>query len=208
MLPYTIMAQKRIGNSKGDERPGGEPEDEKMLWDTVTKDVTPLKTRKTGGKIPKATTKTPAVKAQNNRTKSKVLVTEHRLKPIENTKKAHASSTQMSAQQKRRHQGGDLPIEGKIDLHGKTLDTAFRLLKSFIVKSYTAQKRNLLVITGKGRTRSDGMTIRQSFPRWVQIDADMSAFILSVSPAQPKDGGDGAWYVLLRRQRSGSERGH
>lgn len=198
------MSKKRIGNSKAVSGQGQPPEDGKVLWDTVTKDIAPLKPKKAGKPAIKAATPKAksTVKNQKQSDTLSVMAIDLCLKPVEMKKKPNVSSTQMSAQQKKRHQAGDLPIEGKIDLHGKTLEAAFHSLKSFILRSYTGQKRNLLVITGKGRTRADGMTIRQSFPRWLQDDIDIAARILSFSSAQPKDGGDGAWYILLRRQRN------
>jgi DNA-nicking Smr family endonuclease len=57
------------------------------------------------------------------------------------------------------------------------------------------------VITGKGLGDSLGRgVLRQAVPRWLN-QAPNRARILAVMPAQPKHGGTGALYVLLKRQR-------
>ena len=93
---------------------------------------------------------------------------------------------------------GALPIEGRIDLHGMTRDQAQLRLFNFIVGAYEQGKRSILVITGKGQ---GGMGILKSeVPRWLNLPP-IREKVLGFSYAQPKDGGDGALYVLLRRHR-------
>ena len=66
----------------------------------------------------------------------------------------------------------------------------------------------MLVITGKGLSDGDGDAgagrargvLRQAVPRWLNEPANR-ARILAVMPAQPKHGGAGALYVLLKRKR-------
>ncbi len=214
MLLYTIMTEKRIGKSKkaGKDDHGHchthLDEDGRALWTSVTKDITPLQTKKckTSAQRP-AQQKPPTMSKKilrgqdSTTTKMVALHVDVSLKHPPASKKTAQAGSQMSTQQKKRLMAGNLPIEGKIDLHGKTLEAAFRSLKSFLLRAYAAEKRGLLIITGKGRVRQDGQTIRQSLPSWVQNDADIAPLILSLTPAQPKDGGDGAWYILLRRQK-------
>lgn len=104
---------------------------------------------------------------------------------------------------------GRMEIEGRIDLHGMTLPQAHQAVTAFIHRMIAAEKRCLLVITGKGdrETPKDlpwyeapRGQIRQNLPVWL-ADAELAPFILSTSPARPEHGGNGAVYVLLRRQR-------
>lgn len=107
---------------------------------------------------------------------------------------------------------GQLPIEGRIDLHGMTLVAAEERLASYIAGAASQGKRMLLVITGKGAPaplpherdympeRPRPGAIRAALPNWLK-EGPSAPYVLSWHPAQPKDGGAGAYYVLLRRRR-------
>jgi len=65
----------------------------------------------------------------------------------------------------------------------------------------------LLVITGKGRGSRDldFMTdrrgvLKHQVPQWLSMPP-LGPLVLQVVQAAPKDGGTGAYYVYLRRQR-------
>ena len=103
----------------------------------------------------------------------------------------------------RRIRRGALPIEARIDLHGFTREEACRRLTRFIAESQMAGRRLVLVVTGKGRRPEDGMStgvIRRETPHWLARPPN-AARVLDTAPAQPRDGGDGALYVYLRKLR-------
>jgi DNA-nicking Smr family endonuclease len=60
--------------------------------------------------------------------------------------------------------------------------------------------RTVLVITGKGGFGDARGVLREAVPRWLN-EGDLRPRVLSCAWAQPKHGGAGALYVLLRRQR-------
>lgn len=91
---------------------------------------------------------------------------------------------------------GQMAIEARLDLHGKTQDEAHRELSAFIARAQAQGRRLALVVTGKGR---DGQgVLRLSVPRWLNEPA-LRGRVLALANAQPRDGGSGALYVLLRR---------
>ncbi|MEE8563481.1 MAG: Smr/MutS family protein [Alphaproteobacteria bacterium] len=97
---------------------------------------------------------------------------------------------------------GQIRIEGRIDLHGMTRVEAYRNLSDFLKSSAAGGRRCVLVITGKGLSQGAGSGIlRAEFPRWLNEPA-LRPLILSFAPAQPRDGGGGAFYVYLRRDRA------
>ncbi len=96
----------------------------------------------------------------------------------------------------RRLKRGKLAIDGRIDLHGHTLDKARAALTDFIHASRAQNMRCLLVVTGKGGGVG---VIRAALPGWLGEGA-LGQAVLAFSPAQPKDGGGGAFYVLLRKK--------
>jgi DNA-nicking Smr family endonuclease len=102
-----------------------------------------------------------------------------------------------------RRRRGELAIDGRIDLHGHTVVEAHQALAAFIDRAWRTHQRCLLVITGKGRGQGTEFSvgvIKSSVPRWLN-EPGLRARILAFAGAQPKDGGGGALYVLLKRQR-------
>jgi DNA-nicking Smr family endonuclease len=102
---------------------------------------------------------------------------------------------------------GKLKPEGRIDLHGMTLDRAHPRLTEFILAAHGRGKRLVLVITGKGKMRDDGGPIpvrhgvlRHQVPQWLDMPPLKSA-VLQISQAHVSHGGGGAYYVYLRRHR-------
>jgi DNA-nicking Smr family endonuclease len=102
---------------------------------------------------------------------------------------------------------GKMQLDARLDLHGYRQEEAFSILSDFIINSARSKKRCVLVVTGKGlhnETAGDtGMgVLRKSVPIWLNEEPNRSQ-ILSFSHATPSDGGVGALYVLLKRQRGG-----
>lgn len=93
---------------------------------------------------------------------------------------------------------GEYPIDARLDLHGMRLDEAQQAVIRTIKKATAAEKRCLLVITGKGA--NDDGALKREFPHWLDLP-ELSPLILAFAPAQPKHGGGGAFYVLLKRRR-------
>ncbi len=97
----------------------------------------------------------------------------------------------------------------KLDLHGCSLDEANSKVKVFINKSYEENFRKLLVVTGKGSRskayedpyRSDDMSIlKNSVPNFIKSNEDLLSKIIKISKAEQQDGGDGAFYILLKNK--------
>lgn len=91
---------------------------------------------------------------------------------------------------------GTLPVEGRLDLHGLTVDQAYREVMHFLERSRNAGHRCVLIIHGKG-ARSPGSVpvLKQNVSSWLRV----SDLVLAFHSARHRDGGTGAVYVLLRR---------
>ncbi|MCC7271477.1 MAG: Smr/MutS family protein [Alphaproteobacteria bacterium] len=101
---------------------------------------------------------------------------------------------------------GRLPIAGRIDLHGMTQAEAHAALARFLGDGVAAGRRCVLVITGRGGWDAGGDggrpgVLRRMVPRWLNEPGNRPR-ILAFAEAQPRHGGAGALYVLLRRSRS------
>lgn len=119
----------------------------------------------------------------------------------------HEAPVRMDAKAFTRLKRGKLTPEARIDLHGMTVDRAHGALIHFILNAQARGARLVLVITGKGQREDpyDPMPRRRGVlktqaPMWMQMPP-LSGAILQVSPAHRKHGGDGAYYVYLRRRR-------
>lgn len=89
---------------------------------------------------------------------------------------------------------GQLAVEARIDLHGLTQIEAHRGLDAFLEASWSTGRRCVLVITGKSGV------LRGVVPKWLDQQPNRSR-IISFTPATPRDGGEGALYVLLRKKK-------
>ena len=98
----------------------------------------------------------------------------------------------------RRLKRGQLPVEARLDLHGRTQEQAHDALRDFIQESRMARRRCVLVITGKGSVASGrGGVLRQMVPRWLNEPA-LRRHIVAITNAPESSGGAGALYVLLK----------
>jgi len=191
--------------------------EEKALWQEVAASIKPLKkprAQKNAATSPKEAA-APAMQKNTGsgrgaeaRTKAKgtepTVVARAKPQPL-----GHGTMQDMDKRQAARLRKGRLPIEGRIDLHGKTSVEAHDALKAFVTRAHRAGKRCVLVITGKGsRSGADGKAgiLRQVVPRWLNEPA-FRPLILAFTHARPEDGGEGALYVLLKRTRDGAQAG-
>lgn len=91
-------------------------------------------------------------------------------------------------------------IEARLDLHGLTQAEAHQALTGFIRASRDAGRRCVLVITGRGLSPNGPGVLKNAVPRWLE-EPELRRQVLAIASAQPRHGGAGAAYVLLRRRR-------
>lgn len=113
----------------------------------------------------------------------------------------------MDAKAHKRMRSGKLRPEGKLDLHGMTLDRAHPALISFVLDGHSQGRRLLLIVTGKGKSKpSEGPiptrlgVLKHQVPQWLRMPP-LSSVVLQVDEAHRSHGGSGAYYVYLRRAR-------
>ncbi len=105
---------------------------------------------------------------------------------------------------------GQVEIDGRVDLHGMTQHQARPALESFVDRAVAAGHRCVLVITGKGSARPDDDqgfmpdrargVLREQVPRWLVLPP-LARLVVTWQPAARQHGGEGALYLLLRRQK-------
>ncbi len=167
------------------------------LLKQVFHDVTPLP-----GRVINRTIHTPTT-PKISRTSSTRAVPVHAIRKEANAQLPeikHGETPGLDKRSARRLKRGQREIEARLDLHGLRQEEAHRALTSFIAGSYKAGKRCVLVITGKGLVSEGGGVLRANVPRWLNQEPNRMR-ILSFTHATPADGGTGALYILLKRQR-------
>ena len=180
--------------------PTGRHDDEKILWEKVTQSVRRMnpqpafQTPKQGGALKTGPQKTSwidrsqSVQAKAKTLPDKTMPADFRL----------GETSGIDGTSARRMQRGQVPIEDRLDLHGLSQEEAQKEVKVFIGSAVQKNFRHVLIITGKGR---DGHGIlREKVPEWLK-DAPLCYHLNAISYAQPKDGGKGALYIRLKRQR-------
>ena len=183
--------------------PTGRHDDERILWEKVTQSVrrmNPQPTFQTSKQ--RGSSKTgPQKKCWTDRSqsvqagKAKAKTSPDETIPADLRLGERSGIDRTSA---RRMQRGQAPIEDRLDLHGLSQEQAQKEVKAFIGSALQKNLRHVLIITGKGR---DGRGIlREKVPEWLK-DAPLCYHLNAISYAQPKDGGKGALYIRLKRQR-------
>ena len=98
-----------------------------------------------------------------------------------------------------------------LDLHGKGLDEANRIIKNFIKQSYQDKIRKLTIITGKGLHSNNEKDpyvsknlgiLKYSIPEFLKNNSELMKIILEIKEADIKDGGSGAFYIFLKKNKS------
>ncbi|MFP8965410.1 Smr/MutS family protein [Pokkaliibacter sp. CJK22405] len=90
---------------------------------------------------------------------------------------------------------GRIPWEAGLDLHGMSIEDAREELHRFIQEALHSGMKSVIVVHGKAVSELGKYPLLKSHTNdWLrQIPA-----VLAFSSAQPKDGGHGAVYVLLK----------
>lgn len=101
---------------------------------------------------------------------------------------------------------GRIAIDGTLDLHGMRQDEAHAALTRYLQAAVTRGARTVLVITGKGLKKLDGDptrivergVLRSMLPYWLSAP-DLAPLVAGWDQSAQGHGGEGAYYVRLRR---------
>jgi DNA-nicking Smr family endonuclease len=100
-----------------------------------------------------------------------------------------------------RLRGGFYSREKHLDLHGMNARQAGDALYAFIRDAYLRSLRCVMVVTGRGRNSPDGVGVLRGLLQDMLCRAPFKRVVLAFCTAGARDGGAGAVYVLLRRQK-------
>lgn len=171
---------------------------DKDLFRQAITDVTPLKNNKKIGReqttIPtKTTTARRALK--NEVTKEEQYLSDFIKETVSDHTLLSYQHHPLPARRMKQLKNGDIPYQAKLDLHGFRSEEAKDKLLNFLTKVRQKSIRCVLVIHGKGNYSGTPPRIKNLVNIWLPQLPEVLAF----HSAQPKDGGTGAVYVLLKR---------
>lgn len=93
---------------------------------------------------------------------------------------------------------GKLHVEETLDLHGETVAQGIARLREFLART-SSLRRCVLVVHGKGLHSEHGAPLREAVLS--ELLGACSGFVHALASAVPRDGGEGATYILLRGHR-------
>lgn len=103
----------------------------------------------------------------------------------------------------RRLRGGEFAYQSHLDLHGMSAVEARGAVDRFLTEAQQRGQRCVLIIHGRGHNSKDQVPVlKQRLAAWL-ARGTWNRLVLAFTSARPCDGGTGALYVLLRRQRQG-----
>ena len=84
-----------------------------------------------------------------------------------------------------------------IDLHGFKLQEAKLILKRFVLQAFNNNKRNILIITGKGLNKTGAL--KKEVPIWLN-EREIKKFLIRYENAPKSFGGEGALIIRLKNK--------
>ena len=170
--------------------------EERVLWGTFTKQIAPLREAAISPS-PEPEDETPAVTAP---------------RPLPRAERPAAPPSTpapppiapLGRRMRARVARGKSEIDARLDLHGLTQSEAHAALLHFLRNASARGARLVLVITGKGgRWQGDAErgVLRRQLPHWLALP-EFRAFVIGYEQAHIAHGGEGAWYVSVRRSRA------
>lgn len=176
----------------------GLSEEDRALWETVTKQVRPLR------KKPRPAKPHPPMSAPEP-----VLARPSPPRPVASMpvlKPAKAPMPPLAPlgrRERARLSRGRNEIDARLDLHGMTQHRAHQALHLFLQRAHHEGLTFVLVITGKGTVGSDPDrgVLRRQVPQWLSLP-EFRSLIVGFEEAHIGHGGAGALYVRIRRTRT------
>jgi len=176
-------------------------EEERALWDSVAKQIKPLR------KKPRAAQPLDTSSVAETPLAAKPTAPP---KPLPSAKTPRAPKPEapplapLGRRERSQLSRGRKQIDARLDLHGMTQTRAHRALSGFLQRAHSEGLTFVLVITGKGKITgpdSERGVLRRQVPQWLNLP-EFRALVVGFEEAHIGHGGEGALYVRIRRLRA------
>ncbi len=177
-------------------------EDDRRLWHSVTGDIAPLKGR--------ALPDTP-VEVTEAAEETKKPAPRQQARPLPPLPPEPPSTPSLDRNTAKRLKSGKIRPDAKVDLHGLTLDEANSRVHATVAQALERGHRLLLVVTGRGGKKLASAEqgtgrIRASLETWIRNGPHRHR-VVDIRQAHVSHGGEGAYYVYLKKNRVEGARG-
>jgi len=172
-------------------------EEERALWESVARQVKPLRKK---ARAPKPAVsgafEPPVARSAAPRPVSSI-------KAPKPSKPVTPPLVPLGRREKSRLSRGRSEIDARLDLHGMTQTRAHRALHRFLQRAHRDGLTFVLIITGKGKAgggEAERGVLRRQVPQWLSMP-EFRALIVGFEQAHIGHGGEGALYIRIRRAR-------
>jgi DNA-nicking Smr family endonuclease len=174
-------------------------EEERLLWESVARQVKPLRKKKRAGKAAMAATPEhpPARPVASPRPVPSV-------QPPKPSRPPAPPLAPLGRRERSKLSRGRNEIDARLDLHGMTQSRAHRMLFGFLQQAHHDGHTFVLVITGKGKvggSEAERGVLRRQVPQWLSLP-EFRSLVVGFEEAHIGHGGAGALYVRVRRARA------
>lgn len=182
-------------------RKRGLSEEERALWESVARQVKPLRKKPRAAKLSPAEQAPEMPPAAHPHAAPRPVASAHVARPRQ---PATPPLVPLGRRERSRLSRGRDEIDARLDLHGMTQTRAHRALLGFLRRAHGDGLTFVLVITGKGKvgtSESERGVLRRQVPQWLNLP-EFRALVVGFEEAHIGHGGAGALYVRIRRSRA------
>ncbi len=174
-------------------------EEERALWESVAKQIKPLRKKPRAAKAQAASLDGETPVAAKPATSPKPLAS---AKILRAPKPEPPPLAPLGRRERSQLSRGRKEIDARLDLHGMTQTRAHRALSGFLQRAHRDGLTFVLVITGKGKmgTESERGVLRRQVPQWLSLP-EFRSLVVGFEEAHIGHGGEGALYVRIRRAK-------
>lgn len=176
-------------------------EEERALWESVSKQTKPLRKRYRAAKPPTLPDAAPPA-TEKLAAEPRPLPSEKIPRPSKVEAPAPPPLAPLGRRERSQLSRGRKEIDARLDLHGMTQTHAHRALSGFLQRAQSDGLTFVLVITGKGKmgAESERGVLRRQVPQWLGLP-EFRSLVVGFEEAHIGHGGEGALYVRIRRSR-------
>jgi DNA-nicking Smr family endonuclease len=182
-------------------RKRGLSEEERALWESVAKQIKPLRKKPRAPKpetgLAAEPTAAPKAASGKSPASARILPAQKPAAP------AAPPLAPLGRRERSQLSRGRKEIDARLDLHGMTQTRAHHALSNFLQRAHRDGLTFVLVITGKGRTtaaQSERGVLRRQVPQWLSLP-EFRSLVVGFEEAHIGHGGEGALYVRIRRAK-------
>jgi DNA-nicking Smr family endonuclease len=186
-------------------RKRGLSDEERALWESVAKQIKPLRKKARTAKAPVVSPDlvTPAAAKPAAPLGPLLAAKSPRALRPEAPPAAPPQLAPLGRRERSQLSRGRKEIDARLDLHGMTQSRAHHALSNFLQRAHHQGLTFVLVITGKGRTtgaESERGILRRQVPHWLSLP-EFRSLVVGFEEAHIGHGGEGALYVRIRRSK-------